>query len=496
MTYALLWFGGVKGAPLIKIPQSVAGGLIGRASFDGGVATVVLGLALHWLIAFIWAAIYVYAGRRFLPDLLRKPIPVRTRVRRLDLLLHELDRAPARRDAHEAALRPTRHVAHGLAVHMFGIGLAISLSAAKTEPRCERHSLDVVDRLAASPFPAAATARGPRAASRPSGSARSSSSRWSRSGCAAPARRTRDTARRIGRAPPSPRETPSPSRETRRRPRARRRSVHSVSIARRRVEQPRDLLVGHASRQHHRRQPRAMQNLVRVRVADPAEQPRIGERALERVVLAPRAAPRTPSSVASSTSSPPRSNCAQPLFARARGAATRAASSPPPSAPARRSGTRTRRGSIPCGGSFAARRAPPQPPRDHQMDDDEAARPRARSRFAFPSAARRSRVCPTSSDERRIDRAEHERLRDHALLERLADDAPLERLDVDGDVRELGHRSAPLPRPRSVSPDPSAAALRTIIGSATSASSASGTSQRRLSITFAGSDATSARKTS
>src|SRR6476469_7100874 len=75
MTYALLWLGGVKGAPPIRIPQSVAGGLIGKAAFDGGVGTAILGLGLHWLIAIIWAAVYVTSARRLFPDLLRKPIP-------------------------------------------------------------------------------------------------------------------------------------------------------------------------------------------------------------------------------------------------------------------------------------------------------------------------------------------------------------------------------------------------------------------------------------
>ena len=74
MSYALLWFSGVKGVPWMKIPQSVAGGLIGKSSFDGGMSTVILGLALHWTIALIWAAAYVVVGRRFVPLILRKPI--------------------------------------------------------------------------------------------------------------------------------------------------------------------------------------------------------------------------------------------------------------------------------------------------------------------------------------------------------------------------------------------------------------------------------------
>src|SRR4051794_41955783 len=75
MGYALLWFGGVKGVPWGKIPQSVAAGLIGKASFTGGGGTGGLGVALHWLVAVILGAIYVVAARPPLPGPLRQTIP-------------------------------------------------------------------------------------------------------------------------------------------------------------------------------------------------------------------------------------------------------------------------------------------------------------------------------------------------------------------------------------------------------------------------------------
>lgn len=79
MGYALIYFSGVRGAPAIVIPQSIAAGLLGEAAFAGGAATAALGVALHWFIALTWWT--------------------------------------------------------GLAVHVFGVGLAISLSAAKTAPK-------------------------------------------------------------------------------------------------------------------------------------------------------------------------------------------------------------------------------------------------------------------------------------------------------------------------------------------------------------------------
>jgi hypothetical protein len=52
--------------------QGIASGLIGRASLEGGWATVLLGVSLHVLIAFIWATIYYGASLR-LPTLIRRP---------------------------------------------------------------------------------------------------------------------------------------------------------------------------------------------------------------------------------------------------------------------------------------------------------------------------------------------------------------------------------------------------------------------------------------
>ena len=51
--------------------QTIARGLIGSSSYKGGWATVLLGIALHVLIAFIWAAIYNGASLK-IPALIRR----------------------------------------------------------------------------------------------------------------------------------------------------------------------------------------------------------------------------------------------------------------------------------------------------------------------------------------------------------------------------------------------------------------------------------------
>src|SRR6185503_11837029 len=48
----------------VRILQSVATGLLGRAAFSGGAATALLGTGLHFLIATGAAAVYYVASRR------------------------------------------------------------------------------------------------------------------------------------------------------------------------------------------------------------------------------------------------------------------------------------------------------------------------------------------------------------------------------------------------------------------------------------------------
>ncbi len=58
----------------VRIYQSVAAGLLGRDSFQGGLATAALGMLLHFFIATTAAAVYVAASTR-LKLLLKQPVP-------------------------------------------------------------------------------------------------------------------------------------------------------------------------------------------------------------------------------------------------------------------------------------------------------------------------------------------------------------------------------------------------------------------------------------
>ena len=139
---------------------------------------------------------------------------------------------------------------------------------------------------AASPPSGDATGSDRRAACRRSGTSGSSSPRWPRSGCAESASRTtrhglpnRPCAAMPSRNAVTFSGNASPGLGDERVPPARQHVDRCLM-------QPRDRLAIEPARQQHRRQPRRVEDLVRVRVADAAQQPRVGQRPLERVILA------------------------------------------------------------------------------------------------------------------------------------------------------------------------------------------------------------------
>ncbi|HKP11063.1 MAG TPA: hypothetical protein VJZ91_03100 [Blastocatellia bacterium] len=63
----------LRGGTPLQVLRYVAGGLLGPSAFQGGPGTAALGLALHFLIATSWAAVY-YAASRKLHFLVERPI--------------------------------------------------------------------------------------------------------------------------------------------------------------------------------------------------------------------------------------------------------------------------------------------------------------------------------------------------------------------------------------------------------------------------------------
>jgi hypothetical protein len=119
LTAAFILFGA-------KVPLVIAAGLLGRQAFQGGVGTYVLGVCLHFFIAFSATAVY-YAASLRLGFLTEHPlvcglfygIAVKQVMSYVVLPLSALhDRGPY--ELHD--------VLQGLLVHMFVIGLPISFS--------------------------------------------------------------------------------------------------------------------------------------------------------------------------------------------------------------------------------------------------------------------------------------------------------------------------------------------------------------------------------
>ena len=130
ITYAFVFFG-LRGADPVRILQSVASGLLGKAAYHGGAGAAALGALLHVAIALVMAAVYV-AASRVLPALNRRPWlwgPLYGigcyMVMNYVVLLLRFGPKP---------VPPIEVLASGVAIHMFGVGLSIALFAARAAP--------------------------------------------------------------------------------------------------------------------------------------------------------------------------------------------------------------------------------------------------------------------------------------------------------------------------------------------------------------------------
>lgn len=108
------------------IPLVIAGGILGKSAFQGGVGTYILGVLLHFLIALSAAAIYFAASRRlsflaqnWLVCGLLFGMAVELVMRLVVLPLSAL---------HSRGPYKLNDLVLGLAVHMVVVGLPISLS--------------------------------------------------------------------------------------------------------------------------------------------------------------------------------------------------------------------------------------------------------------------------------------------------------------------------------------------------------------------------------
>lgn len=141
---AVLWGGLLAGAfdlifafiyygPKLGVLQSIAGGLLGRSAYQGGVPIALLGLLLHFLISFIWAGLYGLASHR-LPALGRWVVPAGLAYGLVVFYGMNLVVLPL--SALHTKAWPPSFAFWPIAVHMLLIGLPIALIARKfSQPR-------------------------------------------------------------------------------------------------------------------------------------------------------------------------------------------------------------------------------------------------------------------------------------------------------------------------------------------------------------------------
>ena len=124
ITAALVVYG-FFGAKPVRLLQGIASGLLGPKAFDGGLATALLGLLCHFVIAFGAAAIY-FAASRAIPFLIRNAVASGALYGVAVYFFMNRIMVPLS----AAAKRPfsLKMMIVGIVIHIFCVGLPISLS--------------------------------------------------------------------------------------------------------------------------------------------------------------------------------------------------------------------------------------------------------------------------------------------------------------------------------------------------------------------------------
>ena len=124
IVYACVFWGVKAGVPARRILQSVAAGLLGKASFEGGAVTAALGLGLHYFIACSMAVAYYLVARRW-PLLRERPVPYGVAYGLLLYAIMNYIVVPL--SAAGGGSKDPLWVGLSVAVHMFLIGVPIAL---------------------------------------------------------------------------------------------------------------------------------------------------------------------------------------------------------------------------------------------------------------------------------------------------------------------------------------------------------------------------------
>lgn len=128
ITYAM-GYSALRGVPPTRILQSVASGLLGSSSYQGGTATAALGLVLHFLLMLIIAAIFYFASTRW-RFLVARPVLWGGLYGFASYWMMNLVVLPLSAFPSEVKFVPLT-VITSLIVHAFGIGVPIALASRK-----------------------------------------------------------------------------------------------------------------------------------------------------------------------------------------------------------------------------------------------------------------------------------------------------------------------------------------------------------------------------
>jgi hypothetical protein len=122
---AVIFFYLLRGTTPVQIFQGIASGLVGRAAFSGGFRTTLLGVAIHYFIAFAVVLTFLVVSRR-VSTLRRWPLAAGLAYGIGVWLFMNLVVLPLS-VGRPRFLAPV--VTNGLLIHMFGVGLPSSLFA-------------------------------------------------------------------------------------------------------------------------------------------------------------------------------------------------------------------------------------------------------------------------------------------------------------------------------------------------------------------------------
>lgn len=130
---ALIFFGIRSGARPIRIFQSIASGLLGKASFSGGIPAALLGVLCHFTVATGIVTVYVLASRK-LRVLTEQPVICGIVYGIVAYLVMNYVVIPLSAVPPGGA-KPFPVIANGVLIHMFGVGLPAALVARRADGR-------------------------------------------------------------------------------------------------------------------------------------------------------------------------------------------------------------------------------------------------------------------------------------------------------------------------------------------------------------------------